>query len=100
MQAIRTKYFPVTNHRGSRVKASCERGSLTTPWDHALNPEENHRAAIVALLRSFVAADAKHYGTSPTGSPWARDWVMGGSNGGWMAVQAAGRPITALSITD
>jgi len=45
MQAIQTKYLGPTNHRGSRVKAACEAGSMTVSWDYALNVEENHKAA-------------------------------------------------------
>lgn len=48
-QAIQTKYLGPTNHRGSRVKASCAAGSVTVPWDHALNTENNHAAACAAL---------------------------------------------------
>ena len=49
MQAIVTKYLGATNYRGSRVKATCEAGSLTRSWDDALDPEQNHDAAAVAL---------------------------------------------------
>jgi len=44
-QAITTKYLGPTNSRGSRVKARCQAKSLTVPWDHALDPTENHKAA-------------------------------------------------------
>ena len=49
MQAIVTHFIPCTNYRESRVKAVCEAGSITLGWDHALNVEENHKAAAVAL---------------------------------------------------
>jgi hypothetical protein len=48
-QAIVTKYIGPTNFRGSRVKATCQAGSLTIPWDDALNADGNHRAACNAL---------------------------------------------------
>lgn len=35
MQAIQTKYLPATNYRGSRIKATCERGSLTIGYSEA-----------------------------------------------------------------
>ena len=49
-QAITTKHCSPTNHRGSRVRASCERNATTIPWDHALNTGENHAAAAQALI--------------------------------------------------
>lgn len=49
MQAIQTKYIPVTNTRPSRIKASCAAGSVTVSYDHALNIEGNHKAACDAL---------------------------------------------------
>ena len=51
-QAITTKYLAPTNYRGARVKASAQSGSITLPWDHALSPVNNHRAAAEALAQS------------------------------------------------
>ena len=53
MQAIRTTYFGPTNYRGSRIKAKAAAGSITLPWNYALNPEGNHRAAALALAAKF-----------------------------------------------
>lgn len=50
MQAIQTKYFGPTNTRGSRIKATCWLTSITVSWDHSANSEENHAAAIEALV--------------------------------------------------
>lgn len=50
MQAIQTKYLCPTNSRGSRIKATCEGGSVTVGYDHALNIDDNHRAACEALI--------------------------------------------------
>lgn len=61
MQAIITKYLPATNYRGSRIKATCERGSLTVSWDHGLDAGENHRAVCDALCAKFDAEDEKKY---------------------------------------
>lgn len=52
-QAISTKYLGATNHRGSRIKATCPAGSLTVPFDHALNAPNNHAAAGIALARKL-----------------------------------------------
>jgi hypothetical protein len=80
MQAIQTKYLPPTNSRGSRIKAWCDRGSITVGYDHgASNP---HKVAVEALLRKFIAEDKARYGSDKT--PWYGPWVEGGlpNNGG------------------
>jgi hypothetical protein len=52
-QAIVTKFHGPTNHRGARVKATADAGSITLPWDHALGVEGNHRAAAEALAKKY-----------------------------------------------
>jgi hypothetical protein len=61
-QAIVTHRLAPTNHRGTRVKATCEAGTVTIAWDHALNLQENHRAAARALLFKLKWRDSRHYG--------------------------------------
>ena len=52
MQALASKYLGPADHRGARVKVSAERGSVTLPWDDALDASGNHcRAALRALQR-------------------------------------------------
>lgn len=53
MQAIQTKYFGPGNVRGSRFRAACDAGTITVPYDHALNAEDNHRAAAAALAKKL-----------------------------------------------
>jgi len=53
MQAITTKYLGPTNTRGSRVKATCQAGSVTIEWDDALNSDQNHNAAATALIEKW-----------------------------------------------
>ncbi len=48
-QAITTRYLGPTNYRGSRVKATCQAGSITISWDDALNSEDNHSVAAYSL---------------------------------------------------
>ena len=48
-QAIVTRWLAPTNHRGSRVKAWCEAGSVTVGWNYSLEVHENHAAAALAL---------------------------------------------------
>jgi len=55
MQSILTKYIPATNMRGSRIKAytSGKAGSLTLPYDHALNANANHMHAAYELAKKL-----------------------------------------------
>lgn len=52
-QAITTKYVGPSNVRGSRVKATASAGSVTLHWDDALNSEQNHTAAAMALAKKY-----------------------------------------------
>lgn len=49
MQAIITKWIAPSNVRGSRVKASCDAGSITLHWDDALGVDSNHHKAALTL---------------------------------------------------
>lgn len=75
MQAIVTKFLPATNIRGSRIKASCERGSITISYPDELSGDACHRAAVDALIAKFVKEDEKRYGTNV--NPWQRPYVTG-----------------------
>jgi hypothetical protein len=49
-QSITTYFIGPTNVKGSRIKARASGGSsVTLSWDHAMNPDGNHRAAAIAL---------------------------------------------------
>ena len=68
-QAIHTRYMGPTNTKGGRIKATAWAGSVTVPYDHALNVEDNHRAAARALRAKLgwqgtyaQGGDAKGYG--------------------------------------
>jgi len=76
MQAILTKYIPVTNTRGSRIKAICERGSATIPYPHHLSGDEVHRAAAQALLDRFMLQD-ENKGIRWEDSSWNRQFATG-----------------------
>lgn len=76
MQAILTKYIPATNHRGSRIKASCERGSImVSAGMMAGSVEENHIEAAGELVAKFVKEDVKRYATQD--NPWNSPRVVG-----------------------
>lgn len=76
MQAIVTKYLGPTNFRGGRIKASCERGSITVSYpDHLRMGDEAHAYAADCLVAKFVKEDAERYGTHV--NPWTRKRVVG-----------------------
>jgi hypothetical protein len=71
MQAIVTKYLSPTNTRGSRVKATAQAGSITAPWDYALDTTGNHRAAAIALANKYKwldHSDLSEGGSLPAGT--------------------------------
>ena len=77
MQAILTKYIGATNYRGSRIKATCDRGTLTVPFDYALDTGANHIAAAQALVNRFVKEDQLERSEPPRLNPWNRDRAVG-----------------------
>lgn len=81
MATIVTKYLGPTNYRGSRVAAQVsdygsdlelysrstgKPGRIVLNWDHALNPEDNHKAAAFTLAQKLE---------------WSGDWVGGDAPG-------------------
>lgn len=71
MQAIQTKFISPTNHRGSRIKATCAAGTLTVQWDYSLGIDGNHTAAAIALIAKLDwqdVVDTIHSGTLKDGS--------------------------------
>lgn len=71
MQAIITKILPATNTRPTRIKASCERGSITVSYYHN-GAEHGHIDAANALIAKFVRQDGER---SP--NPWTTPRVCG-----------------------
>ena len=81
MQAIVTKFLPATDCRGARIKAACERGTITIPYPYERGPgEEPHRVACEALVARFDAEDRARYAQVPFYQPtWGgMRWVCGG----------------------
>jgi hypothetical protein len=65
MSAIQTRYVGPTNTRGSRIKAWCDAGSITIPYPHHANSEEEkHRIAAEALQKKlgWLPAPGNLYG--------------------------------------
>jgi hypothetical protein len=62
MQIVTTKYLGPTNRRGSRIKATCWRASVTVTYDCSLSSDNNHRHAVCVLLNKIDTENAKDYG--------------------------------------
>lgn len=86
MQAIETKYLGATDTRGSRIKAFCERGSITVPYPHGLSGDQVHVFAAAQLVAKFLAEDEKQYGTQPEKNPWNRPRICGATQLGYAHV--------------
>lgn len=76
MPAIESKFIPATNFKGARIKASCQRGSITVSYPHELSGEACHVFAVDKLIAKFVKEDEKRYGTNK--NPWSAPRVVGG----------------------
>jgi hypothetical protein len=92
MQAILTKFIPPTNTRGSRYKATCQRGSITVSADHGRGLDWNHEFAAAELCRKFAREDVVTYGTPATHSPWLKPMVAGQLPDGTYAHVFVGEP--------
>jgi hypothetical protein len=53
MQAIVTKTIPATTHKGTRIKATAQAGSIYLGWDHALDRIGNYRLAACRLAEKW-----------------------------------------------
>lgn len=87
-QAITTKFMPATNTRGSRIKVSYAGGKkfIYVSWDHALNVEENHKAAARVLIKKLDWVD--------------RNWYVGTcADSGYVFVQVPRLPEVAQYVT-
>lgn len=76
MQAIEVTYLPRTGGRSSRMKASCERGSITIPYPYGLDARDRPKAAADALVRKFVEED-KARGVPSVENTWGKPFVAG-----------------------
>lgn len=76
-QAITVKFLPCTNNKGARLKASCERGSLTIDYPHELEWGARYWCAAKALIRRFLREDKARYGAIDTENPWLGPWIEG-----------------------
>ena|SRR5271166_4974029 len=67
MQAIQTTFLGPTDHRGPRVKARCNAGSITIAWDSRADVFANHAAAARQLCIK-LGWSKKYYGALYGGS--------------------------------
>ena len=66
MQAIITKFLPATNSSGSRIKASCDAGTVTVDYPYEANwGAEAHAVAVRALLAKLGWAGSWRMGCAP-----------------------------------
>jgi len=71
MQYIQTKYLSPTNNHGGRIKAkaSAASDSLTIAYDHALDIEQAHAKAAMALAAKL---------------DWRGEYAAGGNDTGYV----------------
>ena len=91
MQAIETKIIPATNTKPTRIKASCERGSIivsadSLSGDQANGSESTHVKAAQNLVNKFAQEDLEEYGTPIEKNPWMFPRVVGGTKEGYAHV--------------
>ena len=67
MQAIKTKYIPATETKGSRIKATAASKSLYLPYPHELSGQAVYRAAAEALAQKLGWSGELLGGTISTG---------------------------------
>jgi hypothetical protein len=76
-QAILTKYLSPTDHRGARIKASCDRGSITIPYPYEMRNSESHIVAAKKLIEKFCAEDLAERQMPIETNPWNFGFVTG-----------------------
>ena len=78
-QAIQTVYLPVTETKGERIKASCERGQITVDYPYGVSVSEAHAYACRALQVKFAEEDRAEHGEKCTieGNAWMRRMIGG-----------------------
>lgn len=80
MQAILTKVLPCTHTKGTRIKATCARGSITLQnhSQFSLCDDRSHRIVVEKLIEKFNKEDEKKYGAKPApGKEWNAPFVSG-----------------------
>jgi len=77
MQAILIKYIGPTDTKGSRIKATCARGSITIGYPHHASDKDKPLEAVKALCAKFAEEDKKEYGTNSKSFWKTTSWAIG-----------------------
>ena len=72
-QAIVTRYVGPTNTKPSRIRASCDRASITISMPYEHSGADSHAVAVRALLAKFAEEDG-----AESSWPSFDRWVCGG----------------------
>lgn len=67
-QAIFTKFVGPTNHRGARIKVSCDAKTITVPWNYEKDVDFNHIDARNALVEQLGWSGKWEMGSAPAKS--------------------------------
>lgn len=114
MQAIQTKYIPATSTKPSRIKAWCDRGSLTISYPHEApgGAEGAHTAAARQFVERLIAENLagwkiaderypmdKRRNYTRSDSPWSSPMICGGlTSGGFCFVFVPRGYVDALGL--
>ena len=77
-QAIVTRYLCPTNTKPSRIRASCDRGSITIPMPMECSGADAHAVAVRSLLERFHRENAPDGDYRYRSWPEFGRWVCGG----------------------
>ena len=73
VRAIKVKYLPPTNHKGSRHKAELlgTHLTLTLPYDYATNDGGKHKTATALLYKAMQTENLEHFKQSELSETFA-----------------------------
>ena len=67
---IKTRFIGPTNHRGARIKATCQAGSVTIPYPYDLSSADVHWEGAKALIKKLNLQ-------------WGNQFTVGSDNDGY-----------------
>lgn len=77
MQAISVKFLSPANCRGARLKATCDRGSVTIEYPYGKSSGlDAATVALQVLIAKFLSEDSARYGSTER-NPWSGPWFGG-----------------------
>lgn len=66
-QAIVTRWLGPTNTKGARIRATTDAGSVSVPYDHALDADANHSKAAAFAAKKLQWFGEWHGASLPSG---------------------------------